>query len=44
MRRRGPLAGSYAAAVALVICALVPFLTLRDRAQNDPRPRGEIQA
>jgi MFS family permease len=28
MRRRGPLAGSYAAAVALVICALVPFLML----------------
>jgi hypothetical protein len=28
MRRRGPLADSYAAAVALVICALVPFLTL----------------
>jgi MFS family permease len=27
-RRHGPLAGSYAAAVALVICALVPFLTL----------------
>jgi hypothetical protein len=28
MLRRGPLAGSYAAAVALVICALVPFLAL----------------
>lgn len=28
MPRRGPLAGSYAAAVALVICALVPFLML----------------
>jgi hypothetical protein len=28
MRRRGPLADSYPAAVALVICALVPFLTL----------------
>jgi MFS family permease len=26
--RRGPLAGSYPAAVALVICALVPFLML----------------
>jgi MFS family permease len=28
MDRRGPLAGSYAAAVALVVCALVPFLAL----------------
>ena len=26
--RRGPLAGSYLAAVALVVCALVPFLLL----------------
>jgi MFS family permease len=28
MHRRGPLAGSYPAAVALVVCALVPFLAL----------------
>jgi MFS family permease len=28
MARRGPLAGSYLSAVALVICALVPFLVL----------------
>lgn len=28
MDRRGPLAGSYPAAVALVVCALVPFLAL----------------
>lgn len=28
MARRGPLASSYAAAVALVICSLVPFLML----------------
>jgi MFS family permease len=28
MDRRGPLADSYAAAVALVVCALVPFLAL----------------
>jgi MFS family permease len=28
MRLRGPLAGSYPAAVALVVCALVPFLAL----------------
>jgi predicted MFS family arabinose efflux permease len=28
MARRGPLAGSYLSAVALVICALVPFLIL----------------
>lgn len=28
MERRGPLADSYPAAVALVVCALVPFLLL----------------
>jgi MFS family permease len=28
MDRRGPLAGSYPAAVALVVCALVPFLAV----------------
>ena len=28
MRVRGPLADSYGAAVALVICALVPYLAL----------------
>src|SRR5690242_20141008 len=28
MDRRGPLADSYAAAAALVVCALVPFLAL----------------
>jgi predicted MFS family arabinose efflux permease len=28
LQRRGPLAGSYPAAVALVVCALVPFLAV----------------
>ena len=32
MHRRGPLADSYPAAVALVVCALVPFLLLTSAA------------
>ena len=34
MHQRGPLADSYPAAVALVVCALVPFLLL-----TQARPR-----